>query len=119
MKRETGERISVSEVGRILRFEGLRPHLVRQWLKSTDPEFDVKAQRVCDLYLKPPKGAVVISVDEKPLQVLERKYETHVDPRDGSLRREYEYKRRGTQALLAGVVLVLIKRPARRAWIAA
>ena len=101
LKRETGERISVSEVGRILRFEGLRPHLVRQWLKSTDPEFDVKAQRVCDLYLKPPKGAVVISVDEKPLQVLERKYETHVDPRDGSSRREYEYKRHGTQALLA------------------
>jgi transposase len=101
LQRETGQRISVSEVGRILRFEGLRPHLVRQWLKSTDPEFDVKAQRVCELYLSPPKGAVVISVDEKPLQVLERKYETHVDPRDGSLRQEYEYKRHGTQALLA------------------
>lgn len=101
LERETGERISVSEVGRILRFEGLRPHLVRQWLKSTDPEFDTKAQRVCDLYLRPPKGAVVVCVDEKPLQVLERKHETHVDERDGSVRREYEYKRHGTQALLA------------------
>lgn len=97
---ETGQRISVSEVGRILRFEGLRPHLVRQWLKSTDPDFNAKAQRVCDLYLCPP-GGVVVCVDEKPLQVLARKHETHVDERDGSLRREYEYKRHGTQALLA------------------
>jgi transposase len=97
----TGHRISVSEVGRILRFEGLRPHKVRQWLKSTDPEFDAKAKRVCDLYLSPPKSAVVVCVDEKPLQVLERKHPTRVDPRDGSLRFEFEYERHGTQALLA------------------
>lgn len=100
LEHATGTRISVSEVGRILRFEGLRPHLVRQWLKSVDPDFDVKARRVCDLYLCPPDG-VVVCVDEKPLQVLERKHETHVDERDGSVRREYEYKRHGTQALLA------------------
>ena len=29
--------ISTSEVGRIVRFEDLRPHRVRQWLKSEDP----------------------------------------------------------------------------------
>lgn len=101
LERATGRRISVSEVGRILRFEGLRPHKVRQWLKSTDPDFDAKAKRVCDLYLQPPKGAVVVCVDEKPLQVLGRKHATHVDERDGSLRYEYEYVRNGTQALLA------------------
>lgn len=101
LEETTGERISVSEVGRILRFEDLRPHRVRQWLKSTDPDFDAKAKRVCDLYLRPPKRAVVISVDEKPLQVLARKYPTLVDPRDGSVRYEYEYKRHGTQSLLA------------------
>lgn len=101
LQRETGRRISVSEVGRSLRFEGLRPHRVRQWLKSTDPDFDAKAERVCKLYLRPPKGAIIVSVDEKPLQALERKHATHVDPRDGSVRREYEYIRRGTQALLA------------------
>ncbi|MCH9682256.1 MAG: IS630 family transposase [Deltaproteobacteria bacterium] len=101
LEHETGRRISTSEVGRILRFEGLRPHRVRQWLKSTDPEFDAKAKRVCKLYLRPPKGAVVVCVDEKPLQVLERKHPTHVDPRDGSVRYEYEYKRHGIQALLA------------------
>ena len=101
LERETGQRISTSEVGRILRFEGLRPHLVRQWLKSTDPDFVAKARRVCALYLEPPEDAVVICVDEKPLQVLERKHPTKIDPRDGSVRREYEYKRHGTQTLLA------------------
>lgn len=97
----TGHSISTSEVGRILRFEDLRPHRVRQWLKSEDPDFLAKAERVCRLYLRPPKGAIVICVDEKPLQVLERKYPARVDPRDGSVRYEYEYVRHGTQALLA------------------
>lgn len=97
----TGHRLSVSEVGRILRFESLRPHRIRQWLKSRDPDFSAKAQRICDLYLNPPDNAVVVCVDEKPMQVLERCRPNRVDPRDASLRREYEYKRHGTQVLLA------------------
>lgn len=101
LQQRTGTRVSTSEVGRTLRFEGLKPHLVRQWLNSTDPEFDAKARKVCAVYLRPPPGAVVVCVDEKPLQVLERKHETRVSPHDASQRREYEYRRHGTQALLA------------------
>jgi transposase len=101
LEEQTGHRISVSEVGRILRFADLRPHRVRQWLKSADPEFLAKAERICRLYRKAPKDAVVVCVDEKPLQVLERKHPTRVDARDGSVRYEYEYKRHGTQVLLA------------------
>ncbi len=101
LAQRTGQVISTSEVGRILRFEDLRPHRVRQWLKSEDPDFRAKADRVCQLYLAPPAGAVVVCVDEKPLQVLERKHPTRVDPRDASVRFEYEYVRHGTQALLA------------------
>lgn len=97
----TGQTISVSEVGRILRFEDLRPHRVRQWLKSEDPAFLPKAERICRLYRHPPKDAVVVCVDEKPLQVLERKHPRHVDWRDASVRYEFEYVRHGTQALLA------------------
>lgn len=96
----TGCRLSESEVGRILRFESLRPHRVKQWLKSRDPDFTEKAARVCDLYLNPPKDAVVLCMDEKPMQVLERCYPNHVGP-DGRLRHEYEYTRQGTQVLLA------------------
>ena len=96
----TGLRMSASEVGRILRFESIRPHRVRQWLKSRDPDFTVKTKRICDIYLNPPEGALVLCMDEKPMQVLERRHENHVAP-DGSVRHEYEYKRHGTQVLLA------------------
>jgi transposase len=97
---ETGHRISTSEVGRILRFEDLRPHRVKQWLHSSDPDFTAKAKTICDLYLKAPRDAVVLCVDEKPMQALERK---HPDRRDskGRVRREFEYKRHGVSALLA------------------
>lgn len=101
LAKRTHQVISTSEVGRILRFEDLRPHRVRQWLKSEDPDFRTKADRVCQLYLEPPAGAVVVCVDEKPLQVIERKHPTRVDPRDASVRFEYEYVRHGMQALLA------------------
>lgn len=98
---DTGYRLSVSEVGRILRNAELRPHRIRQWLHSPDPDFEPKAKAVCDLYLNPPPGAVVLCIDEKPLQVLERVHPNHVDPRDGALRYEFEYKRHGVQQLLA------------------
>jgi transposase len=71
----TGVRVSVSEVGRILRFDELRPHRVQQWLHSPDPEFAAKAERICDLYLTPRAGAVVC-VDEKPLILHTRKHPT-------------------------------------------
>lgn len=96
---KTGVSLSTSEVGRILRFNHLRPHRIRYWLNSKDPDFDEKAERICDLYLCPPPGATVISVDEKPIQVLGRKYPALIGP-DGELRKEYEYIRRGTCCLL-------------------
>jgi transposase len=98
---KTGYRLSVSEIGRILRFKEIRPHHVKLWLHTPDPDFLPKARTVCDLYLNPPPGAVVVCVDEKPMQALERRHATHVSRRDGSVRYEYEYKRHGTQVLLA------------------
>ena len=96
----TGVLLSVSEIGRILHFNNLRPHLVRYWLNSTDPDFGAKAERICDLYLQPPAGAVVYCVDEKPIQVLGRKYPMQVIE-DAVVRKEYEYIRRGTCCLIA------------------
>jgi transposase len=96
---ETGIRLSRSEVCRILNAEGLRPHLVRPWLHSPDPEFRPKVERICDLYLTPPPDAVVVCVDEKPMQVLSRKHPTRVKRR-AVVGVEYEYKRHGTQSLL-------------------
>lgn len=85
---------------RVLKAEGLRPHRVRQWLHSPDPDFREKVERVCQLYLAPPPGGVVVSIDEKPLQALTRKHPSR-RRKDGSVKREFEYVRHGTCCLLA------------------
>ncbi len=96
----SGISMSRSTVQRTLSTQGLRPHRVRQWLHSPDPDFRAKVERVCALYLDPPKDAVVLCVDEKPLQILERIHPTHCGGH-GELRREFEYRRHGVGALLA------------------
>jgi transposase len=98
---ETNIEISRSSVQRILNAEGLRPHRVRQWVHSSDPEFRPKVARICELYLNPPHGAVVLSIDEKPMQALERPANKH--SLDGVVRREFEYARRGTRTLLGAL----------------
>ena len=61
----TDSPISASTVGRVLGEADLRPHKVRGWLNRTDdPSFWLRAGQVCRLYLNPPPGTVLISVDE-------------------------------------------------------
>lgn len=74
LRRNTGLRLSVSEVGCILRDEELRPHKVKYWLHSPDPDFAAKCKRICALYHSPPRNATVLCFDEKTcIQALERK----------------------------------------------
>ena len=96
--------ISRSHYQRILQAGDMHPHRTRQWLHSPDPDFRPKVNEICDLYRNPPRGSVVLSIDEKPgIQVLERKRPDR-PPRPGSLRRrEFEYIRHGTQALIAAL----------------
>lgn len=96
----SGERVSRSTVRRVLAAGGWRPHRVRYWLHSPDPDFRVKVARICRLYKRPPEDAVVVCVDEKPMQALARRHALHAGPR-GVLRHEFEYRRRGTCSLLA------------------
>ena len=101
LRAETGWTLSLSEITRTLHCDGLRPHHVRLWLHSPDPEFRPKVERICSLYLNPPPGATVLSVDEKTgMQALEHKYPMHI-VRGGGVRREFEYVRHGTSTLLA------------------
>jgi hypothetical protein len=51
-------------ISKILRENGLQPHLVRTYKVSRDPEFAAKVQDVVGLYLNPPENAIVLSVDE-------------------------------------------------------
>ena len=57
--------ISVSSVQRIWRGHGLRPHLVRRFKLSNDPQFAAKLKEIVGLYVNPPNHAIVLSVDEK------------------------------------------------------
>jgi transposase len=98
------EQISRSHMQRIMQAAELRPHRVRQWLHSVDPQFREKVNAICALYRRAPKDSVVLSIDEKTgIQAIERK---HWDkpPRPARLRRqEFEYIRHGTQALTAAL----------------
>lgn len=97
-----GIRISRSEVGRILRAEGLRPHRMRLWLHSSDPQFRSKVETICGLYLSPPPGATVLSFDEKTcIQALERVHRSQLPGRRRAGKYEFGYKRHGVVTLLA------------------
>lgn len=100
--REVVERISRSHLHRILQEGDVRPHRVRMWLHSPDPEFRAKVNEICELYHNPPPGSVVLCIDEKTgIQAIERKH-IDGDPRPGrDRRREFEYIRHGTQSLIA------------------
>lgn len=101
---DVGRTLSVSEIGRILRAEEIRPHRMKVWLHSPDPEFRVKVRRIADLYLSPPKNSIVICVDEKPgIQVLERIHDTRLATRNATGRFEFEYVRHGTKTLIAAL----------------
>jgi len=96
--------IGKTTVQRILAQGAVRPHLVRGWLHSTDPQFREKVTEICDLYLNPPSGSTVLCVDEMTgVQALEHRYPDHWGPGQprGCPRREWEYRRHGTQTVLA------------------
>ena len=65
--------MSDDKVYRILRAEGICLQRRRSWCVSKDPNFAQKAADVVNLYLNPPEGSKVFSLDEKPsIQALER-----------------------------------------------
>lgn len=99
-----GWSVSRSSISRFLRSMALKPHRVRYWLNPKDPEFDKKAARICRLYLRPPRGKTVLSIDEKPgVQALERRHPDR-PMRPGRARRaEFEYRRRGTRNIFAAL----------------
>ncbi len=98
--------VGKSQTHEILAEADLKPHQVRSWLTSLDPDFDTKQADVCGLYLSPPDNAIVISLDEKTSiqarQPIRR--ELAIEPGKPA-RREFEYKRHGVQALLAALLV--------------
>lgn len=94
--------IGWSTVQRLLADLDVKPHKTEQWLHSTDPAFREKVTAICDLYLMPPAvHTVVLCIDEKPgMQALEQRFPDRPTAPGRLRRREFEYKRHGTQTLL-------------------
>ncbi|MBK7395777.1 MAG: IS630 family transposase [Myxococcales bacterium] len=101
-RKATGVVVSLTEIRRSLAAASIKPHKMRLWLHSPDPDFRPKVRRICALYLQPPAGATVVCVDEKTgMQALQRKHPTRWPSRGRAGRREFEYIRRGTRTLIA------------------
>lgn len=102
---ERGLSVSPATVGRVLVEAEVRPHRVRGWLRrADDPAFWTRAGQVCRLYLDPPAGTVLVSIDEKTgIQAKTRKY-PEIGLRPGrAARREFEYVRHGTVSIIAAM----------------
>src|SRR5258706_15467787 len=95
-------RLTSGCVSDVLRKNGLKPHLVRTYKVSRDPEFVAKGHDVVGLYLNPPEHAVVLSVDEKTsIQALQRT-QVPLPRRSGRApRHTHDYKRHGVVDLFA------------------
>lgn len=97
--------VPAHQVWATLRKHGIHLQRRRSWCVSTDPQFAQKATDIVGLYLNPPEGAVVISVDEKPsIQALERAQGWLRLPNGKAFRgHSHEYKRHGTTTLFAAL----------------
>lgn len=97
--------MSESQAHAILRAAEIKPHLLEQWVMSElGPDFDAQAATVCGLYLDPPAGTLVVSIDEKT--GIQAKAPTRPDRQAAPgrpARREHEYLRNGTQNLFAAL----------------
>ena len=101
---ETG--ISRSQIQRIWKAFGLKPHLSDTFKLSQDPLFVEKVRDVVGLYMAPPDRALVLCVDEKTqVQALDRT-QPLLPMRSGQIeRRTHDYERHGTTSLFAALDL--------------
>jgi transposase len=96
--------LTSATIGKVLRSNGLKPHLVRTYKVSRDPAFAAKVKDIVGLYLKPPEHAIVLSVDEKTqIQALQRT-QLPLPLRQGrAARHTHDYKRHGVLDLYAAM----------------
>jgi transposase len=123
MAREVG--ISEASVRRIWRRHGLKPHRVRSFKLSNDPNFAEKLRDIVGLYLNPPERALVLSLDEKSqIQALDRTQPGLPLARGRCQTMTHDYKRHGTTTLFAAlstldgtVIGTCMKRHTHKEWL--
>jgi len=96
--------VSRWQVHQIWQAADLKPHRLKTFKISNDPNFAEKVLDVVGLYLNPPDNALVLSVDEKTqIQALDRT-QPKLQLRPGQVeRRTHDYKRHGTTSLYAAL----------------
>jgi transposase len=96
--------MSHQSVHRIWKNNDLKPHLLRTFKISSDPQFEPKFWDVIGLYLNPPDKALVLCCDEKSqCQALERT-QPGLPLGIGHIRTQtHDYKRHGTITLFAAL----------------
>lgn len=109
-----------STVWRILNDNQIKPHKIRYYLEKRDPQFDRKMQEVLMVYRDVwlyregavhdarPNPIYTVSVDEKPGVQAIGLTAPDLPPAPGkasAVGRDYEYVRRGTVSILAGIDL--------------
>lgn len=99
--------VSRWRVHKIWRKYNLKPHLVKTFKISNDPDFVEKVKDIVGLYLHPPDKALVLSVDEKSqIQALDRT-QPGLPLRVGHAGTiTHDYKRYGTTTLFAALNLL-------------
>lgn len=91
-------------IARMWRAHGLKPHRVKRFKLSTDPEFIAKLRDVVGLYLHPPERAVVFAFDEKSqIQALDRTQPGLPLKKGRAGTMTHDYKRHGTTTLFAAL----------------
>jgi transposase len=94
ISRTEGVYVSHHYVATLWREHGIRPHRQGTFKRSKDPAFAAKVADIVGLYLDPPGGAVVLSLDEKTqVQALDRTQPLLPIAFDATEKRTHDYVR--------------------------
>jgi transposase len=104
LKKHEGIDVSHNFIAMLWRENGIQPHRQGTFKLSRDPDFAARAVDVVGLYLDPPAGAIVLSVDEKTqVQALDRTQPLLPVSFGRTEKRTHDYKRNGTTNLFAAL----------------
>ena len=96
--------VSEATVRRIWHRHGLKPHRIKSFKLSNDPQFAEKLEDVISLYLNPPEHALVLLLDEKSqIQALDRTQPGLPMKPGRCATMTHDYKRHGTTTLFAAL----------------
>jgi transposase len=96
--------VSKASVQRVWHANGLKPHLLKTFKLSNDPQFIEKLEDVVGLYMNPPEHALVFCIDEKSqIQALDRTQPGLPMKKGRAGTMTHDYKRNGTTTLFAAL----------------